>query len=166
MHLITPIQRLFRQLQTTVHSLSDEQYCAPSSFLTGATIGQHIRHIIELFLELDTGYKTGVVNYDNRKRDRRIETDRFFAMQQLDALSSAIGKPDKKLLLKAAYDPATNDFAEVESNYMRELIYNLEHTVHHMALIRVGIKEVSSLYLSEDFGIAASTLKFRQACAQ
>ncbi|MGN6490595.1 MAG: hypothetical protein ACTHLE_01265 [Agriterribacter sp.] len=166
MHLITPIQRLFRQLQTTIHSLSDEQYCIPSSFLTGATIGQHIRHIIELFLELNTGYKTGVVNYDNRKRDRRIETDRLFAVQQLDALSAAISKPDKKLVLKAAYDPATNDFAEVESNYMRELIYNLEHTVHHMALIRVGVKEVSSLHLSEDFGIAASTLKFRQACAQ
>lgn len=166
MHLTTPIQQLFKQLQTTIGSLSNEQYSAPSSFLTGATIGQHIRHIIELFQELETGYKTGIVNYDNRKRDRRIETDRSFAVQQLDDLHAGIGKPDKKLMLKAGYDPVTDDFAEVETNYMRELIYNLEHTVHHMALIRVGIKEVSKIYLSDDFGIAASTLKFRQACAQ
>lgn len=166
MHVIKPIQQLFDQLQTIIHSLSDQQYKTPGNLLEGATIGQHIRHIIELFFELETGYETGVVNYDNRKRDRRIETDRLFAIKKLDALNSLIEKPDRKLLLRAGYDPASDDTTGVETNYFRELIYNLEHTVHHMALIRVGVRECSAIQLSNDFGIAVSTLKYRQACAR
>jgi len=54
----------------------------------------------------------------------------------------------------------------VETNYYRELIYNLEHTIHHMALIKVGINEVSCIAVPEGFGIATSTIKFRRSCAQ
>ena len=166
MHLIKPIQQLFEQLQTIIHSLSDEQYNAPGKLLEGATIGQHIRHVIELFQELQTGYDTGTVNYDNRKRDHKIEADRLFAIEKLDTLHNTLARPDKKLLLKAGYNATSNETGEFETNYFRELIYNLEHTVHHMALIRVGVRECSNIQLSNDFGIAVSTLKFRKACAQ
>ncbi|MEM9648432.1 MAG: hypothetical protein AAF969_08120, partial [Bacteroidota bacterium] len=48
----------------------------------------------------------------------------------------------------------------------REVMYNLEHTIHHHALIKVGIQFFTDIPLPESFGVAPSTLQHRQACAQ
>lgn len=160
------IQQVFVQLSESINQLTDKEYTQPSQVLFNATTGQHVRHIIELFTELEKGYDTGVVNYENRKRDYRIETDKNFASELLQKIYNAINRPDKPLLLEAGYDEHSNDKLIVQSNYYREVIYNLEHTVHHMALIRVGITEVSKVKLPEGFGVASSTIKYRRACAQ
>jgi hypothetical protein len=55
---------------------------------------------------------------------------------------------------------------DVSTNYYREVIYNLEHTIHHMALIRVGINELGNIDLPKDFGVAPSTIKYKQLCVQ
>jgi len=119
-----------------------------------------------LFMELEKGYYSGVVNYENRKRDHRIETDKEFAVELLQKIYATIDRPDKYLLLEASYDEHSEDKLTIQSNYYREVVYNLEHTVHHMALIRVGINEVSNVSLPEGFGVASSTTKYRKACAQ
>jgi len=162
MHLKTPILQLFEQLQEVLEQLTDQQYTSQVAVLSNASIGQHMRHIIEFFLELNKGYQHGVINYDRRKRDHAIESERRVAIGQLRQVSEALGKENKALLLIA--DPGEE--VQVHTNYYRELLYNLEHIVHHMALIRVGISAVSALPLPENFGVAVSTLKYRKVCAQ
>ena len=49
--------------------LSDEIYAKPLNILTGRSIGQHIRHIIEFYHCLLSQANKSVVNYDLRKRD-------------------------------------------------------------------------------------------------
>ena len=166
MQLQKAIGNVFEQLSHSLEKLTPEQYTQPSQVLYNATIGQHVRHIIELFLCLNKGYETGIVNYEKRKRDYRLETDKVFAAEILDTVYAALMKNDKKLLLEAGYDEHTEEVLMIESNYYREVVYNLEHTVHHMALIRVGINEVSSVQLPDGYGVASSTIKYRKACAQ
>ena len=166
MKIQNALQTVFVQLSESIKQLSDKEYTQPSNILFAATIGQHVRHIIELFIELEKGYATGTVNYEKRQRDYRIETNREFAADLLQKIYAAIDRTDKYLLLEAGYDEDSNVILTIQSNYYREVVYNLEHTVHHMALIRVGINEVSTVRLPEGFGVASSTIKYRKACAQ
>src|SRR5436190_10199069 len=94
------IQNVFRQLSDSLDELSHEEYTQHSDILFNATIGQHVRHIIELFIELDKGYKTGCVNYEKRKRDYTIESDKDVAIELLDNIYLQLNKPDKELLLE------------------------------------------------------------------
>ena len=159
------IVNVFHQLDESLRNLSEAQYRQPVKILFDATIGQHVRHIIELYICLYNGYETGVVNYDKRKRDIRIETDKDLAIELMEMITSNLDKFNKDLLLEASYENHSAA-VPVATNYYREIIYNLEHTVHHMALVRVGIYEVSTIAIPDDFGVATSTLKYRKECAR
>lgn len=161
-----PIQNVFVQLSESLNQLTDAEYTQPSNILFNATIGQHVRHIIELFLCLEKGYDESIVNYEKRKRDYRIETDKEFAASLLKDIYRGLSKPNKEMILEAEDYGDSAEIVSIPSNYYREIAYNLEHTIHHMALIRVGINEVSSVVLPDEFGVAYSTIKFRQQCAQ
>ncbi|MFT3908146.1 MAG: hypothetical protein QM737_01870 [Ferruginibacter sp.] len=160
------IEHVFFQLTDSLEQLSPAEYSQPSKILFNASIGQHVRHIIELYVCLYNGYESGTVNYEKRKRDVRIETDKDFAIELMQMICNNIDKTDKDLLLESNYDEQSTEEIIVATNYYRELLYNLEHTVHHMALIRVGINEVSSIKIPDGFGVATSTIKYRKTCAQ
>lgn len=164
--LTQPIQHVFVQLSETLNQLSNEEYTRSSKIIMNATIGQHVRHIIELFQCLEKGYETGVVNYEKRKRDYRIETEKNLAVSLLKGIYSNIDKLNKSITLEAEDYCDDVQVVSIPSNYYRELAYNLEHTIHHMALIRVGVNEVSKVELPDEFGVAYSTIKYRQQCAQ
>lgn len=166
MKLSQPIRNVFVQLSETLRQLSDAEYVKPSSILFNATIGQHIRHIIELFTCLEKGYEEGIVNYEKRKRDYRIESDRKFATELLAEVYQQIDKPNKEMVLEAEDYGDSTEIVSIPTNYYREIAYNLEHTIHHMALIRVGVNEISSIRLPVEFGVAYSTIKYRKQCAQ
>lgn len=166
MLLKQPVEDVFIQLTDVLDKLSDAEYTHPSQVLFKATIGQHVRHIIELFQCLENGYQAGLVNYEKRKRDYRIETDRDFAALLLRRIHRHMARPNKSITLEAEDYNETVETVSIPSNYYREIAYNLEHTIHHMALIRVGVSEVSAIRLPDEFGVAYSTIKYRQLCAQ
>lgn len=143
--------------------LPEDGYTLPCSTLTNATIGQHTRHIIELYQCLINGYETATVSYDKRKRDKKIETVVHFAVQQLLHIQVALEKPNKSLTV--SYELNGTEVA-LESNYFREVMYNLEHTIHHQALIKVGIDQLTDVLVPATFGVAPSTLQYRKQCVQ
>ncbi|HMC86252.1 MAG TPA: hypothetical protein VKI61_12040 [Chitinophagaceae bacterium] len=165
MRLQQAIQNVFVQLTASLDLLTNDQYIYAGKTLSNATIGQHVRHIIEMFTCLEEGYVRGVINYENRKRDARIETEKDFANALLKKIYEALDRENKPLILEAAYDENSTGLLQFDTNYYREVAYNLEHTIHHMALIKVGIREVSDISIPENFGVASSTIKFRSACA-
>ena len=165
-YLYDPISTLFKQLENLLTQLTVDQYSAPIKVLSNSSVGQHVRHVIEFYVELNKGYKRGYVNYEERIRDRAIESDKMVAISKLKQLASSLTKKDKVLGIVASYKMNGEISHRVSTNYERELMYNLEHTVHHMALIRIGVVAVSEIGLPEDFGVAMSTIKFRNVCAR
>lgn len=166
MQLTHAVKNAFDQLKGILEQLSPEQYTQACKTLSGASIGQHTRHIIEMYQCLINGHLSGLVNYEGRKRDLRIETDKNFAVELMPVICVALSLPNKTMRLHAGYDAETNEQVQLDTNYWREIAYNLEHTIHHMALIKVGLLEVSDISIPEGFGVASSTLKYRKTCAQ
>ena len=52
---------------------------------------------------------------------------------------------------------------EIETNIGRELAYNIEHAVHHMAILKIGLAIVApEVKVPEGFGVAVSTLRYKR----
>lgn len=166
MQLQQAVNTVFVQLADSLAQINQQEYVQPCKNLFNNTIGQHVRHVIELFQCLEHGYDPGVVNYEKRKRDLDIETNKELASQLLLDIYNGLGRCDKQLTLEATYDDHAGEPLSIATNYYREVAYNLEHTIHHMALIRVGLTEVTTITLPDDFGVASSTMKYKKQCAQ
>ncbi len=167
MQLLTPTRLLFAQLQAVLEELTQQDYTTPSQHLSGCTIGQHVRHIIELFVELNKGYESGTVNYEGRQRDYQLENDNGFAIEALDDILHQFLKHDKSLALLTDLSLDGSGCFSIGTTYYREIIFNIEHTVHHMALVRVAVQELTDIVLPNSFGVAATTIKHQQSlCAQ
>jgi len=154
------------QLTAVVQQLEDRDYQCPSTTLSDSTIGQHLRHTLEFFGCLEKGFANGVVNYDHRERNEEIETNRQLALVRLEQIKKFLGEPrgNCSLNLEVAYNRGSEQSQRVPSNYYRELAYNVEHAVHHMALIKIGIREVAPyVQVPDGFGVAVSTLRHQDS---
>lgn len=149
-----------KSLKDLLVLLSDDQYGYKNVFLGSASIGGHSRHIIELLKCATAGYSSGTVDYLNRVRNLVLEEERRMAIREIENLQLQIRKKDKVMKLIVDGDSATSQNI-VTTTYYREIVYNTEHTIHHLALIRVALREMKLDIVGDDFGIAYSTLQYR-----
>lgn len=161
--LLKSIIQSLDELTNLLDQLSDESYSKPCQALSNSSIGEHTRHILEMFQCLEKSYDFGVLNYDNRKRNKRIEIETKFAKQCIFDVKTALKKENKILFLEQLIDGLT---FRIQSNYYRELLYNLEHCIHHQALIKVAVLQYENIELNENFGVARSTIEYKKKCVQ
>ncbi len=133
----------------------------------GSSIGSHVRHILDHYRCFLDGLASGRIDYDARARDPRLEVEpdpAVTAIQRTMEEVAALGDPslDRPLAVDANGDRGA------ASTVRRELGFLLSHTVHHYAVIALMAKS-SGVTLDPDFGVAPSTLAYRQrteACAR
>ena len=92
------------QFKQVLLELPKDCYSKPCSILSNASIGQHTRHIIELYLCLIKGYELSDVSYDRRERNLKIEKDLTFALEQLTYIQTNLEKENKSI--KICYELA------------------------------------------------------------
>lgn len=169
MNLIEATISKLSNIQFYLRNLDQELYGEPLELLSYASIGEHTRHILEFYLCLLEQSQQGTVNYDQRKRDKAIQNDPAAAARVLAAIVERLKSIDvgKQLQLEICYDADQEVLNIVDTSLERELVYNLEHVIHHLAIIKIGLAVISPrLKLPEDFGVAPSTMRFRKSCAQ
>ena len=167
MHLEKAITETFEELNQVLVQLKNEEYTAQPDILNGSGIGQHCRHLLEIYVCLNTGYEAGIINYDDRKRDQEIEQYKEAALACMAEIISGLNRPEKNLVISASYSSEQPDPEEYKTSYKRELAYALEHAIHHLALIGVAIKAVAPhVIVPENFGVARSTIKYRMQSSQ
>jgi hypothetical protein len=156
------VGEIFSQLSTALCNLPNEDYKKPLEVLSNSSVGQHTRHIIEFFKVLIEQYDDGCINYDKRERNLHLETDVEVALGAIADIQSTMLLQDKRVTLSGIY-PGYPGEITVTSSYHRELVYNLEHAVHHMAMIKIGFRQLTNTALPSEFGVAASTMVYKKS---
>lgn len=152
--------------------LSTEDYARPLDLLSGASIGQHTRHFVEFYqclLAQIANPVEPVIDYAARMRNLMIEADPVYTASLIDDLASQLSSltEDVHCRLECAEHFSSEKSYTVASSLERELIYNIEHTIHHLAIIKIGLKYLNpEIVLADHFGVAPSTVKYQSECAQ
>ena len=165
MNLTVAARDLLGQLERMIDQLSEEDFRTPVEILSNSSIGQHTRHTLEFFICLMDASNDGVINYDKRKHDKFIQEDKQLAMSVIKSISDFLSNvsDNTNLSLEIEYGTCDEDVElnVVPTNYDRELAYNIEHAVHHMALMKVGIiSQFDYVTLPPHFGVASSTVRY------
>lgn len=157
----TGVTYMLEELAKVLEKSTDEVFVTPLPVLSNASVGEHVRHLIEMFICLQDGYSFGYVDYEKRKRDVCLQTITSRAIEKLHFLGSTLYLEDRALVLLATYDYSDEHQFSYNTTYYRELAYCLEHMIHHMALIKIGLLEMGLTDLPEIFGLAPSTYRMR-----
>lgn len=148
------------ELKSILNQVKDSDYYKNLAILENGTLGRHVRHVLEFYECLFISNSGDTVCYDDRKRNLLLEENVRFASDYIDEIMDQLEQVNinKRLLLKSKYEVGE---ILMESSLFREITYNIEHTVHHLAIIRIAISsELKYIDLSSTFGYAESTVQF------
>ena len=157
------------EIKALLLQLSNAQYTYAAKLLSEATIGQHVRHILEFYQSVLKGVDTKVINYDLRERNLLIESDKDFAIQIINIIHTVLSLDvqDEPFILEGNFSSEPDKQTQIQTTLFRELAYCLEHSIHHQALIKVGLIELNSAsFIDETFGLAPATIRYKKICAQ
>ena len=150
--------------------LSEEVYARPLAGIFTGSLGAHYRHILDHFLCLREGIRTGKVNYDRRRRDPLLESSFMHArlvtealMDEFHDLSPEALQQECLVSYRVAYGEAGEE--SVPSNVAREVMFCVGHAIHHYAILKL-LCAGAGVDLPYEFGIAPSTLKHLEAAGK
>ena len=167
MQLIEGCRHCMAQCDSLLKLISHQDFVDCSR---GASVGAHMRHVLDRFLCLFNGLPSLVVDYDARKRDRSIETNlqaAAFALASVSKRIDAIAQTSPAQMTLSVQESVFHEGPAValQSTLERELMGLITHTTHHLALIALLAKSMGYA-LDADFGKAASTIRYERALQQ
>lgn len=156
--------------------VTDAQYRHLAVPYVRSSIGQHFRHVVDMFLAISNRRDVTLIDYDARRRGAKIETCRETATKELKVvkswMSDRLVELDQGTLgmlidvaIKTEVTIEATHSVELRSTMLRELVFTSSHAVHHYALISV-IAKIQGVNLEPELGVAPATATFlRQGAA-
>ncbi len=161
--LNTAVKDVLQQGCIFLDRIGDDAYARPLEGAFAASLGAHYRHVLDHFLCLAEGIRTGQVNYDQRRRNPQLENSVARARLVTEGLIDELGSLSRGILQRECAVTYSVGYGETEaeavsSNLAREVMFCVGHAIHHYAILKllcagVGVK------LPYEFGMAPSTLK-------
>lgn len=153
------------EINSLLLQIPTDLYTSKNDTIGGVSIGQHIRHILEFYIILEKGANSGIICYDNRARNVLLETDKEYAIKSIKEIIHFLAslKEDRQLKMLANYSITRDDQTIIQTSFYRELAYALDHTIHHLAIVKIALYEdKDKINIDNNFGVAPSTIRFRQ----
>ncbi|MFT6920011.1 MAG: putative damage-inducible protein DinB [Cognaticolwellia sp.] len=128
-------------------------------------MGTHVRHIIDHYHSVKSGFATQMVDYELRKRGSLVETSRQVALAQLMVIqawikSLAEDSLDEIITVRSDVGMGSCHIIAVKSTLARELMFASSHAIHHYAALKHAYQLLGGKFDDIDFGLASSTATF------
>ena len=152
-----------------IRSISGRRYASQRYSMSTASVGQHIRHIVDHYVCFLDGIEAGRIDYTKRSRCRKTEEDRQFALQTIEAVKERLlGYESESRLtdelggLSLSYDiQGSGEQVTVHTTPVRELMFLLSHTIHHYSSIALLLRS-NGIAVPDSFGVSPSTVRYRE----
>ncbi len=161
------VKHVLEQGCTFLDRASDEVYSRRLKGTFASSLGAHYRHVLDHFLCLTEGIRTGRVNYDQRGRDPQLESSVAYArfvteklIEEFRGLSEDVLRQECTVSYSVGY--GEGEAEPVRSNLAREVMFCVGHAIHHYALLKL-LCAGEGVNLPYEFGVAPSTLKHLEA---
>ncbi len=159
-------QLIAGQIAGLLRTVDAAAYARPIALFEGSTLGQHVRHIVDFYQCLLRGIDSGCIDYSDRERNPLVERDPGYALRSLDEICRQVGQLPETHAVEVWADFSADRHERrprLQSTVGRELLFAYDHAVHHLAIIRIGIKATfPHLSVAEELGVAPATLKHRE----
>jgi len=165
--LNTAVKDVLQQGCLFLERVGDAMYArameGPDQGKPTSPLGAHYRHVLDHFLCLAEGIRTGQVNYDQRRRNPQLESSVTCARLVTEGLIDDFGGLSSEILQSECVVTYSVGYGETEaeavkSNLAREVMFCVGHAIHHYAILRILCAGVG-VKLPYEFGVAPSTLK-------
>ena len=152
-------QELLERIDALLLQLSDDDLSASRAILFGSSLGVHVPHILEFYTCLLAREDEHRFSYDHRRRDPLIGESVIAAHACAARCKGLLADEisDRELYMASAL-PGGEALTEQRTTLARELTYLADHSVHHLAMVRIALEqELPRVHFPEHLGVAAST---------
>lgn len=159
--LVTANTDALKQMLQLIEAAPEAVYRETQQGMT-SPVGRHVRHVLDHYVALQTGLAQGQIDYDQRSRDSAVEQDAALAKQHIGALIAWIKDRvtvDRPLKMKTEVSVSKQESVIVESTLRREMIYLLNHTLHHTAYVSLALR-ILGVTVDRDIGVAPATRSY------
>lgn len=152
------------QATSYLESVSKKDYTAIESPRFISSAGAHMRHIIDHYQAVISGFEAGLIDYDVRERGGDFETSPDLAIKKLTEISTWVKQLSESELsqvitLATEVSVSNKNIQKVQTTVARELVFAGSHAVHHYAMI-AQISFTQEVAQPREFGLAPATATF------
>lgn len=148
-----------------LQSLEDRHYVHVAAPHVTSSIGEHFRHLLDVFQAIVKG--DNCIDYNLRRRGHAVETCRSQAMAEMTEIMawvSAKSNTELKAPVTVISEVTLSETlsCEMTSSLEREFTFAALHASHHFAMAKVSISLLDRQCdgVDENFGIAPATLTY------
>lgn len=168
MNCIEATRKMVFDITELLQVIDEQAYAQQLEVFNGSTLGQHFRHILDFYRCLHKGITTSqVIDYERRERDVLVEQHPDYAIRAFFDVRNGIEhcNIEESIQVRADFSSRMEDSRPVvQSSIGRELMFAYDHAVHHLAIIKIGLRTAfPHIVIHEQLGVAPSTIKYRSA---
>lgn len=168
--LITGSVESVDQLLAFIEGLNDTEYQFVATPWFTSSIGQHLRHIVDLYLALMSEGMMGnapqqeCIDYDVRRRGAPVESRRDVGVAEMKAIRHWLTQITANDLASEVWVNTEVALTEqqsvaVKSSFARELCFASSHLTHHLAIM-AAIAKMAGKTVDSALGLAPATATF------